>query len=101
MSPWAVASTIQVHVLSRLRILTETLLVGMVARANCGMMLAQADKLKALELRKAAMQVSQAVSAEPMVWRRAGLDSLRHLVGNDLGAGPCLRLARAGDPERV
>ena len=46
-----------VHGLSRLRQLTETLLVGMVARTNCGMMLAQADKLKALELRKAAMQV--------------------------------------------
>ena len=41
--------------------LTETLLVGMVARTNCGMMLAQADKLKATELRKAAMQVRHAV----------------------------------------
>jgi len=47
----------QVHGLTRLRHLTETLLVGMVARSNCGMMLAQADKLKATELRKAAMQV--------------------------------------------
>ena len=49
------------HGLTRLRMLTETLLVGMVARTNCGMMLAQADKLKATELRKAAMQVRHAV----------------------------------------
>jgi hypothetical protein len=50
----------QVHGLTRLRHVTEALLVGMVARANCGMMLAQADRLKATELRRAAMQVRAA-----------------------------------------